>query len=54
MVSHVFEDLWKTKAPNTVQCTPESPVLPRLAQFWLKLAKLLFTNFARLEEFPST
>ena len=41
-------------APDTVRCTPDSPVLPRLAQNWPTLAKLIFSNFAQLDEFPST
>jgi hypothetical protein len=41
-------------APVTVQCTPDSPVLPRLVQVWPNLAKLLHFNLSRLGEFPST
>jgi hypothetical protein len=41
-------------APDTVRCTPYSPVHRRLVQVWLDLAKLLHWNFSQFEKFPST
>jgi hypothetical protein len=41
-------------APDTVQCTPNSPVHRMLVQVCLSLAKLLQFDFSHFEKFPST